>query len=214
MNLLQDILGLITRKQQVKPVDTDVLPIGRYKTSKEVFKPKPEMKTNLVTLRDLKNYISKDSSGDNQTLSLDGNDLSISNGNTVDLSTLDLDSSALPYTSSFARIFQSGTGDPSLSWLSNDAGLTLNNDTRIGVGQYVFGFTSAPAENKVMVVLPGGVRTGEHSVVSLFSTYRFQGGGGTLLIESYGITNADLLQPADIGFGGDNTVIVEIRVFN
>jgi hypothetical protein len=96
MNLLQDILGLVTRKQQVKPVDTDVLPIGRYKTSKEVFKPKPEMKTNLVTLRDLKNYISKDPSGDNQTLSLDGNDLSISNGNTVDLSTLDLDSSSVP----------------------------------------------------------------------------------------------------------------------
>lgn len=96
MNLLQDILGLVTRKQQVKPVDTDVLPIGRYKTSKEVFKPKPEMKTNLVTLRDLKNYISKNPSGDNQTLSLDGNDLSISNGNTVDLSTLDLDSSSVP----------------------------------------------------------------------------------------------------------------------
>jgi len=94
MNLLQDILGLVTRKQQVKPVDTDVLPIGRYKTSKEVFKPKPEMKTNLVTLRDLKNYISKNPSGDNQTLSLDGNDLSISNGNTVDLSTLDLDTSS------------------------------------------------------------------------------------------------------------------------
>jgi len=92
MNLLQDILGLVTRKQQVKPVDTDVLPIGRYKTSKEVFKPKPEMKTNLISLRDLKNYISKDPSGDNQTLSLDGNNLSISNGNTIDLSNLDLSS--------------------------------------------------------------------------------------------------------------------------
>lgn len=96
MNLLQDILGLVTRKQKVKPVDTDVLPIGRYKTSKEVFKPKPEMKTNLVTLRDLKNYISKDPSGDNQTLSLDGNDLSISNGNTVDLSNLSLGLSSGP----------------------------------------------------------------------------------------------------------------------
>ena len=93
MNLLQDILGLVSRNKKVKPVDTDVLPIGRYKTSKEILKPKPEMKTNLVSLKELKDYVTKGASGDNQTLSLTGNDLSISNGNTVDLSDLDISSS-------------------------------------------------------------------------------------------------------------------------
>lgn len=93
MNLLQDILALVTRKKQVKPVDTDVLPIGRYKTSKEVLKPKPEMKTNLVTLKDLKAYVSLDPTGDNQTLSLEGNILTIERGNSVDLSDLDISTS-------------------------------------------------------------------------------------------------------------------------
>lgn len=88
MNLLQDILALITRKKQVKPVNTDVLPIGRYKTSKEVLKPKPEMEMNLVTLKDLKAFISLDPTGDNQTLSLENNILTIENGNSVDLSSV------------------------------------------------------------------------------------------------------------------------------
>jgi hypothetical protein len=88
MNLLQDILALVTRRKQVKPVDTDVLPIGRYKTSKEILKPKPEMKTNLVTLKDLKAYISLDPTSDNQTLSLENNILTIENGNSVDLSSI------------------------------------------------------------------------------------------------------------------------------
>ena len=90
MNLLQDILGLISRNKKVKPVDTDVLPIGRYKTSKEILKPKPEMKTNLVTLKDLKAYVSLDPTGDNQTLSLEGNILTIERGNSVELSGLDI----------------------------------------------------------------------------------------------------------------------------
>jgi pectate lyase len=90
MNLLQDILGLVARNKKVKPIDTDVLPIGRYKTSKEILKPKPDMKTNLVSLKQLKDYMNSGLSGDNQTLSLTGNDLSISNGNTVDLSNLEI----------------------------------------------------------------------------------------------------------------------------
>ena len=95
MNLLQDILALVTRKKQVKPVNTDVLPIGRYKTSKEVLKPKPEMEMNLVTLKDLKAFISLDPTGDDQTLSLENNILTIENGNSVDLSSVQ--STLIPY---------------------------------------------------------------------------------------------------------------------
>ena len=65
MNLLQDILGLIARNKKVKPIDTDVLPIGRYKCSKEILKPKPEMKTSLVSLKELKDYVTKGSSDEN-----------------------------------------------------------------------------------------------------------------------------------------------------
>lgn len=121
---------------------------------------------------------------------------------------------SLPYVSSFYEISQSGTGDPTVGVFQNDAGLVLSSDVRLGVGEYRFTFSGAPDEAAVMVVLPGGVRTGEWDVVSLFSTYRVSGSTGTLLIESYGITNSDLLQPADIGFGGNNSFIIEIRVFS
>tara|TARA_R110000737_G_scaffold81213_4_gene113542 strand:- start:43 stop:1062 length:1020 start_codon:yes stop_codon:yes gene_type:complete len=121
---------------------------------------------------------------------------------------------SLPYVSSFYEISQSGTGDPTVGVFQNDAGLVLSSDVRLGVGEYRFTFSGAPDEAAVMVVLPGGVRTGEWDVVSLFSTYRVSGSTGTLLIESYGITNSDLLQPADIGFGGNNSFIIEVRVFS
>lgn len=65
MNLLQDILGLVARNKKVKPIDTDVLPIGRYKSSKEILKPKPEMKTSLVSLKELKDYVTKGASDEN-----------------------------------------------------------------------------------------------------------------------------------------------------
>ena len=120
-------------------------------------------------------------------------------------------SSAPAYTSSFISISQSGTGEPTAAFLSNDAGLVLGTDTRMGTGEYYFTFTGTPPdEDNVMIVLPGGLSNGQYSFITLVSEYK---NSGQLFINSYGVVGGGLM-PTDIGFGGDNSIIVEIRVFN
>ncbi len=121
-------------------------------------------------------------------------------------------SSAPAYTSSFISISQSGTGEPTAAFLSNDAGLVLGTDTRMGTGEYYFTFTGTPPdEDNVMIVLPGGLRNGGYSFITLVSEYR---NSGQLFINSYGVNGSGALIATDIGFGGENSIIVEIRVFN
>jgi len=121
-------------------------------------------------------------------------------------------SSAPAYTSSFISISQSGTGEPTAAFLSNDAGLVLGTDTRMGTGEYYFTFTGTPPdEDNVMIVLPGGLRNGGYSFITLVSEYR---NSGQLFINSYGVNGSGALIATDIGFGGSNSIIVEIRVFN
>ena len=121
-------------------------------------------------------------------------------------------SSAPAYTSSFISISQSGTGEPTAAFLSNDAGLVLGTDTRMGTGEYYFTFTGTPPdEDNVMIVLPGGLSNGGYSFITLVSEYK---NSGQLFINSYGVNGSGALIATDIGFGGDNSIIVEIRVFN
>ena len=210
--ILQDMMGMLKRNGTVTPKSDNYITVARYPNPQERLKPAPKLQTELVTLSALKTYFN--TGGGAVSSIVAGNNVTISPAGGTGAVTVNATVPALPYTSSFIFISKSGTADPTAAFLSNDAGLVLASDARLGVGEYRFEFTSGPAEDAVMVVLPGGVRTGEWDVVSLFSTYRVSAGTGTLLIESYGITNTDLLQPADIGFGGDNSIIVEIRVFS
>lgn len=211
--ILQDMMGMLKRNGTVTPKADNYITVARYPSPQERLKPAPKLQTELVTLSQLKTFFNA-GGGSAVSSIVAGTNVTISPAGGTGAVTVNATVPALPYTSSFIFISQSGTGDPTAAFLSNDAGLVLATDARLGVGEYRFEFTSGPAEDAVMVVLPGGVRTGEWDVVSLFSAYTVSGGTGTLLIESYGITNADLLQPADIGFGGDNSIIVEIRVFS
>jgi hypothetical protein len=116
------------------------------------------------------------------------------------------------YTSSFIKVSQSGAGEPNLTFISNDAGLVLGTDTRMGTGQYYFTFTGTPPdEDNVMIVLPGGLRNGEYSFITLVSEYR---NSGQLFINSYGVNGSGALIATEIGFGGNNSIIVEIKVFS
>lgn len=116
------------------------------------------------------------------------------------------------YTSSFIKVFQSGTGEPTLTFISNDAGLVLGTDTRVGTGQYYFTFTGSPPDkDDVMIVLPGGLKNGQYGFITLVSEYR---NSGQLFINSYGVNGSGALIPTEIGFGGSNSFIAEIKVFS
>jgi hypothetical protein len=57
-NFLQDIMGMLWQKQRVSPKRDDVIGIGRYLSKEEKVKPKPQITTKVITLADLKTFIS------------------------------------------------------------------------------------------------------------------------------------------------------------
>lgn len=205
-NILQGMMGMLSRKKIVAPKADDFVTIARYASAQEKLKPNPRVEAELVTMGAIKTFVSAGSSG-SQQLSIAGQELSLTNGGSVTIPS----APALPYTSSFILISQSGTGEPKLTFLSNDAELVLGTDTRMGTGQYYFTFTGTPpAEDNVMIVLPGGLKNGEYSFITLVSEYK---NSGQLFINSYGVNNSGALILTDIGSGGDNSIIVEIKVF-
>ena len=82
--ILQDIMGMLSRKKIVTPITNDYFVIARYANPQERLKPNPKVETELITMADIKTFVSAGSS-DSQQLSINGSNLSISNGNTVDL---------------------------------------------------------------------------------------------------------------------------------
>ena len=57
-NFLQDIMGMLWKKQRVSPKSDDIIGIGRYLSKEEKVKPKPQITTKVITLEDLKTFIS------------------------------------------------------------------------------------------------------------------------------------------------------------
>jgi hypothetical protein len=57
MNILQDILGLITKGKVKPPTGKDYMVVASYTDAQEILKPQPKMQANLISLAALKNYI-------------------------------------------------------------------------------------------------------------------------------------------------------------
>jgi hypothetical protein len=56
-NILQDMMGMLRRKQQVAPKTEDYITIARYATVQERMKPRPKVQTELITISSLKTLI-------------------------------------------------------------------------------------------------------------------------------------------------------------
>lgn len=57
MNILQDIIGLFKRKKLASPKDKDVLYVARNFSEKKQLEPIPQLKSELIQLKDLKTWI-------------------------------------------------------------------------------------------------------------------------------------------------------------
>lgn len=57
-NFLQDIMGMLWKKQRVSPKRDDIIGIGRYLSKEEKVRPKPQITTKVITLADLKTFVS------------------------------------------------------------------------------------------------------------------------------------------------------------
>ena len=55
--ILQDIMGMLWRKQQVLPKTDDYITIARYQNPQERMKPQPKVQTELVTMKSIKTFV-------------------------------------------------------------------------------------------------------------------------------------------------------------
>lgn len=55
--ILQDIMGMLTRRKFTKIRNSDYLVIGRYETPQEVLKPNPKVESKLVSAKDLASFV-------------------------------------------------------------------------------------------------------------------------------------------------------------
>jgi hypothetical protein len=94
MNILQDILGLITKGKVKPPTGKDYMVVASYTDAQEVLKPQPKMQANLVSLAALKNYVlSGIPIGGSQTLTqtlalgntTDGQNILVNNADAIEL---------------------------------------------------------------------------------------------------------------------------------
>tara|TARA_B100000780_G_C20955289_1_gene381152 strand:+ start:157 stop:801 length:645 start_codon:yes stop_codon:yes gene_type:complete len=56
-NILQDMLGMLTRKKVATPKSDDYLVVSRYADPQQVLKPLPKINTELITLKALKTFV-------------------------------------------------------------------------------------------------------------------------------------------------------------
>ena len=82
-NLLQDMMGMLSRKMTVTPKGDDYMSLARYPNPQERMKPNPKIQTELVKISDLKTFMGSGSSS--QQLSIAGQVLSLTSGGSVTL---------------------------------------------------------------------------------------------------------------------------------
>ena len=81
--ILQDMMGMLSRKKVVTPKTDDYITLARYAGAQERMKPHPKIQTELITMGALKTFVNV--GGDDQQLSIAGQTLSLTNGGSVTL---------------------------------------------------------------------------------------------------------------------------------
>tara|TARA_B110000977_G_scaffold150399_1_gene190714 strand:- start:48 stop:452 length:405 start_codon:yes stop_codon:yes gene_type:complete len=80
--ILQDMMGMLSRKKVVTPKADDYITLARYAGAQERMKPHPKVETELVTMGSIKTFVNAGNS-DSQQLSIAGQVLSLTNGGSV-----------------------------------------------------------------------------------------------------------------------------------
>ena len=81
-NILQGMMGMLSRKKIVTPKADDFVTIARYASAQEKLKANPRVEAEMVTMGAIKTFVSAGGS-DSQQLSIAGQVLSLTNGGSV-----------------------------------------------------------------------------------------------------------------------------------
>ncbi len=123
----------------------------------------------------------------------------------------DAGGSDLPYSSTIMKVTQVGSDTPIISFLLNEIGISFVSIFK-STGQISLNMTPGtyPSDEDTMFIV-GDFHNGFYGASGLAAGVH---NGQTLYLRTYGVDNAGALQPTDLGAGGTESIIIELRDFS
>jgi hypothetical protein len=118
---------------------------------------------------------------------------------------------SLPYQSSIIKITQSGSDTPSASFLLNEIGISFS-DIYVSTGKITLRMPVgvAPSDENTMMIA-GDFHNGFSANSTIASAVH---NGQDIVLRTYFIDNGGALQLTTLGYGGTESIIIEVRDFS
>lgn len=119
---------------------------------------------------------------------------------------------SLPYSSAIIKVTQSGSDTPSVSFLLNDAGISFPNIYYTGTGVITLRMPAGdfPSDENTMMIA-GDFHNGFSTDKTIATAIH---NGQDIILRTYTIDNAGALNLSDLGAGGTESIIIELRDFS
>jgi len=119
--------------------------------------------------------------------------------------------SSLPYSSTIMKVTQVGNATPTVSFLLNEIGISFVSIFK-STGQISLNMTAGtyPSDEDTMLIV-GDFHNGFHGSSGLAAGVH---NGQTLYVRTYGVDQGGALQLTDLGAGGTESIIIELRDFS
>ena len=118
----------------------------------------------------------------------------------------------LPYQSSIIKVTQSGSNTPSISFLLNEAEISFPNIYYTGTGVITLRMPAGdfPSDENTMMIA-GDFHNGFSTDKTIATAIH---NGQDIILRTYTIDNAGALNLSDLGAGGTESIIIELRDFS
>ena len=118
---------------------------------------------------------------------------------------------SLPYSSTIIKVTQSGSDTPSVSFLSNEIGISFVS-VFVSTGVIYLNMTPGtyPSDENTMAIA-GDFHNGFSSNSTIASAVH---NGQSIVLRTYIIDNGGACQLSDLGAGGTESIIIELRDFS
>ena len=126
--------------------------------------------------------------------------------------TVNAGGSSLPYSSTIIKVTQSGSDTPSASFLLNEAGISFPNIYYTGTGVITLRMPAGdfPSDENTMMIA-GDFHNGFSTDKTIATAIH---NGQDIILRTYTIDNAGALNLSDLGAGGTESIIIELRDFS
>lgn len=117
---------------------------------------------------------------------------------------------SLPYQSSIIKITQSGSNTPSASFLLNEIEMSISNIYN-ATGRITLRTPFGQLDDENTMVLVGDFHNGQSTDATTASAVH---NGQDIILKTYYVDQGGAHQLTDLGFGGTESIIIEVRDFS